>query len=72
MRQADGLAVAAQVDGDVGWVPSQESCIEREGLITEDAYSLQFWMPRIEQVVAFDRYDCGRHVQSRSASAREP
>ena len=52
--------------------PSQESRIERESLIADDAYELRFWMPRIEQKVAFDRDDCGRHVQSRSASAREP
>jgi hypothetical protein len=38
--------------------PSQESGIERECLITEDAYPLHFWMPWIEQDVAFDIYNC--------------
>jgi hypothetical protein len=40
----------------------QESRIESESLIAADAYSLRFWMPRIEQDVAFYRDDCGRHV----------
>ena len=38
--------------------PSQESGIERECLIAEDAYPLHFWMLRIEQDIAFDIYYC--------------
>ena len=52
--------------------PSQESCIERESLIADEAYSLRFWMPRIEQEVAFDRDDCRRNAQNRTPSAGEP
>lgn len=38
--------------------PSQESGIKRECLIAVDAYPLHFWMPRIEQDIAFDFYNC--------------
>ncbi len=51
---------------------SQESRIELEGLIADDARLVHLWMPWIEQDVTFDSDDCGRYVQSRTTSALEP
>lgn len=64
--------MAADVDGVLSGSPSQESRIERESLIADDAYSLRFWMPRIEQEVAFDRDDGRGNAQNRTPSAGEP